>query len=153
MHIVSLDFTNGTVSVDSAIIEVDGTNVLARSIARLCSPPLHTDQGLIRYRLLEKASVGGKAADAMIEVGKKNTLILTFLFDFIEFFETGVLESKILKACEKSSGVKFVTHHPSIAYLEPCEWGSVLFSYDAKQGDLCLQITHGRGDRMSQHSS
>lgn len=145
MHMVSLDFTNGTVSVDSAIIEVDGTNALARSIARLCSPPLPTDQGLIRYRLLEKVSVGGKAADAMIEVGQKNTLILTFLFDFMEFFETSVLESKILKVCEKSSGLKFVAHHPSIAYLEPCEWGSVLFSYDAKQGDLCLQITHGRG--------
>lgn len=69
----------------------------------------------------------------------------TVLFDLIEFFEISVLESKVLKACEKKLNINFTSNHPSTASLE-CEWGQIIFFYDAKQGDLSLDITF-------QHSS
>jgi hypothetical protein len=84
--------------------------------------------------------VFGKIADGIIEVGDQRIIFLTFLFDFVEFFESSVLESKILKACAKSSNLTFRSDHPSTAFLEVCEWGSVIFFYDAKQGDLSLDI-------------
>lgn len=69
---------------------------------------------------------------------------VTFLFDLIEFFESSVLESKILKACEKSLNISFISDHPSTAFFDSCDWGQVTFFYDAKQGDLSLEITFQR---------
>lgn len=71
---------------------------------------------------------------------------MTFLFDLIEFFESSVLESKVLKACEKSLNIKFVSNHPTTAFLGPNKFGQVVFFYDAKQGDLSLDITFERSN-------
>jgi len=144
MHTVKLDFKQGLVLIDSIPIAVDEKGVLAGSIAKLCSPPIQTDEGRTQYRLLRKVSVCGKSADGVIEVGEGRVWAVTFLFDLIEFFESSVLESKVLKACEKSSNIKFVSSHPSTAFLDSCEWGQATFFYDAKQGDLSLDITFQR---------
>lgn len=141
MHAVHLDFKHGLVSVDSMPIVVDEKGILAESIERLCSPPIQKNNRRIQFRLLKKSSICGKSADGVIEVGEGKVCTVTFLFDFIEFFESSILESKIIKACEKSSNINFFSNHPSSAFLKSCEWGRVEFFYDAKQGDLSLQIT------------
>lgn len=140
MHIVKLDLKQGSASIDSAAIDVDENGVLVNSIATLCSPPFRTNQGITRYRLLRKVSVFGKSANGVIDVGEGRTFSLTLLFDFIEFFKSSILESKVLKACEKSLNLKFMSTHPSTAFLDSCGWGSAIFSYDWKQGDLSLEI-------------
>lgn len=140
MQTIKLDLNNGLVFVDSTPIAVDEKGILAESIVRLCSPPIETDAGNIQYRLLKKLSVFGKSADVVIEIGGRRVCAITFLFDFIEFLETSILESKILKACEKSLNVTFTSNHPSTAFLDVCEWGQITFFYDAKQGDLSLDI-------------
>lgn len=144
MHIIKLDLKQGLVLVDSAPIATDEKGVLAGSIEKLCSPPTQTDERRIQYRLLRKVSVCGKSADGVIEVGEGRVCAVTFLFDLIEFFESSVLESKILKACEKSLNLSFVSNHPSTAFLDACEWGQAVFFYDAKQGDLSLDISFQR---------
>lgn len=128
------------VSVDSATITVDDKGTLTGSIAKLCSPPIHTDEGRTRYRLINKASVCGKSSDVVIEVREGRVCAITFLFDLIEFFESSILESKVLKACEKSLNLKFTSNHPSAAILNFCGWGQATFFYDAKQGALSFDI-------------
>ena len=141
MHTVKLDLKNGLVLIDSAPIAVDEKGVLVESIAKLCSPPIQTDEGRTQYRLLRKASFFGKSADGVIEVGEGKVCAVTLLFDLIEFFESSVLESKVLKACEKALNLNFISNHPSTAFLDFCELGHAVFFYDAKQGDLSLDIT------------
>lgn len=140
MHIVKLDLKHGLVYIDSSPIKVDEKGVLAESIAKLCPPPIRASEGQARYRLLGKVSVCGKSADCVIEVGEGRVCTVTFLFDLIEFFESSILESRVLKACEKSLNVNFISSHPSTAFLDSCEWGQAIFFYDAKQGDLSLEI-------------
>jgi hypothetical protein len=141
MNIIKLDFRHGSAWVDLEIIAFDEKGVLTRSITKLCSPAVLTDKGRTQYRLLGKASVCGKSADCVIEVGEEIIYTLTFSFDLIEFFESSILESKVIKACEKSLNVNFASDHPSTAFLAPCKWGRATFFYDAKQGDLSLEIT------------
>lgn len=145
MKIIKLDAKHGSVLVDSATIAVDDKGTLAGSIAKLCAPPVHTDQGRTRYRLLDKASVFGKPSDVAIEVGEGRVCTVTFLFDLIEFFESSILESKVLKASAKSLNLKFASNHPSAAFLNFCEWGQAIFFYDAKQGALSLDINFEHG--------
>ena len=140
MSTIKLDFENGLVFVDSTLVAVDEKGVLARSIAKLCSPPIQIGEGRTRYRLARKITVCGKSADCVIEVAEGKLFVITFLFDFIEFFESTVLESKVLKACEKTLGLNFISTHPSTAFLDCRDWGRVSFFYDAKQGDLSLEI-------------
>lgn len=140
MHTIELDLKTGLVLVDSAGVSVDEKGALAGSIAKLCSTPIKTDAGVTTYRLLKKASVCGKSADCVIEIGEGKLCSITFLFDFIEFFESSVLESKVLKTCEKSSNVNFVSDHPTTAFLTSQKWGQARFFYDPKQGDLSLEI-------------
>ena len=141
MQTIRLDLKYGLASVDSTPIAVDEKGILGESILRLCSPPIETDGGRTQYRLLKKMSAFGKSADVVIEINGKRVCAITILFDFIEFLESNVLESKILKACEKSLNVNFTSNHPSTAFLDFCEWGKLTFFYDAKQGDLSLDIT------------
>jgi hypothetical protein len=135
---------HGSVSIDSIPLELDKKNDLVGAIAKLCSPPMRIDEGQMRYRLLGKVSVCGKSANVVIEIREGRSLSVTFLFDLIVFFESSVLESRILKACERSSNVKFSSTHPSTAVLDPCTWGQARFFYDAKQGDLSLDISFER---------
>jgi hypothetical protein len=141
MHIIKFDLARGSASIDSTPIAIDEKGVLAGSIAKLCSPPIQTDEGRTQYRLLRKASVCGKSADGVIEVGEGRVCAVTFLFDVIEFFDSSILESKALKACEKSLNLNFISNHPNTAFLDSCEWGRAIFFYDPKQGDLRLDIT------------
>lgn len=140
MHIIQLDLKHGSAFVDTTPITVDEKGALTNAIAKLCSPPIQTDEGRTQFSLLKKAAVFGKSADCVIEVGEGRVWVVTFLFDLIAFFESSILESKILKACEKSLNLVFISEHPGTAYLDPCEWGQVIFFYDAKQGDLSLGI-------------
>jgi len=141
MHTINLDLKHGSASIDSAPIAVDEKGALAGSITKLCSAPVQTDEGRTQYRLTRKASVCGKSADCVIEIAEGRVFAVTFLFDFIEFFESSILESKVLKACEKPLNLNLISNHPSTAFLDSCEWGQVIFFYDAKQGDLSLDIT------------
>jgi hypothetical protein len=127
MHVVKLDFEHGLISVDSALIAADENGVLADSIAKLCSRPIQIDEERTQYRLLKKANVCGKSADSVIECRKGKVFAVTFLFDLIEFFESTILESKTLKACENSSNLNFISNHPSNVFLDSCEWGSPHF--------------------------
>jgi hypothetical protein len=140
MHIIKLDLKHGLAFIDSAAVEVDGKSALVGSVAKLCSPPTRTIRGRTRYHIIGKVSVCGQSADCIIEVEKETGFSVTFLFDLIEFFESSILESKVIDACEKALGLKFISSHPSTAFLDPCEWGSATFFYDAKQGDLSLEI-------------
>lgn len=144
MHIIKFDLKHGSASVDSVSIAVDEKGLLAGSVAKLCSPLIQTDGGRTQYRLLRKVSVCGKSADGVIELEEGRVRAVTFLFDLIEFFESSILESKAIKACEKDLNVKFTSNHPSNAFLDPCEWGNAIFFYDAKQGDLSLEIKFKR---------
>jgi len=140
MHAIKLDLKHGSASVDSAPIEIDENSALVGSVATLCSRPIHTNKGRTRYHLLRKVSICGQAADGVIEVGEGGAFSITLLFDLIEFFTSSILESKVIKACEKSLNLKFMSNHPSTAFLESCKCGSAVFFYDAKQGDLSLEI-------------
>lgn len=144
MHIIKFDLKRGSVSIDSAPIAVDEKGVFAESIAKLCSPPIQTDGGRTQYRLLRKTSAFGKSADGVIEVGEGRVCVVMFLFDLIEFFESSVLESEVLRACDKYLNLNFISNHPSTAFLDSCEWGQARFFYDPKQGDLSLEITFRR---------
>lgn len=141
MHTVKLDLTQGLIFIDSIPVAVDEKGVLTGFIAKPYSPPIQTDEGQTQYRLQRKVFICGKSADCVIEIEERRVCAVTFLFDLIEFFESSVLESKILRACEKSFNVSFVSSHPSTAFLASCEWGQATFFYDAKQGDLSLDIT------------
>lgn len=145
MHTIKLNLKHGSASINSALIEVDINSVLVNSIAKLCSPPNYTINRRTYYNLLTKVSICGQSADGMIEIGEGRAFTLTFLFDLIEFFASSILESKVIKACEKSLNLRFSSNHPSTAFLSPCEWGSAIFFYDAKQGDLSLEIRFERG--------
>jgi hypothetical protein len=140
MHIAKLDLKHGTTLIDSEPIKVDENGALVTSIEKLCAPRRALNSEKIRYHFLKKISICGKSADGVIEIEKKEISSITFLFDFIEFFESSILESKIIKACEKSWNLKFSSIHPSTAFLAPCKWGQAVFFYDAKQGDLSLEI-------------
>jgi len=144
MHIANLNLEICAVLVDSELIEVDENGVLVASMAKLCSPPAHLDSGRTRFHLLRKLSICGKSADGVIEVEKGDAFSIIFLFDLIEFFEVSILESKIIKLCEKSWNLKFMSSHPSKAFLDFCERGNAVFFYDAKQGDLSLEIKFKR---------
>lgn len=140
MHIAKLDLKQGRILIDSTAIAVDEKSVLLESIAKSCSLPIQTDEGRTQYRVLSKVNICGKSADCVIEVEGGRVCAVTFLFDLIEFFESSVLESKILKTCEKSLNMRFLSSHPSTASLNSDEFGQVTFLYDAKQGDLSLNI-------------
>ena len=144
MHTTKLDLKHGLASIDSAAIQVDKNGILVDSVAKLCSPPIHENQGRTRYNTIGKVSVFGQSANCVIDVEEGRKLSITFLFDLIEFFESNILESKIIKACEKALNLKFISNHPSKAFLDPCEWGNAVFFYDAKQGDLSLEVKFER---------
>jgi hypothetical protein len=54
MHIAELDLKEGRVLIDSAAMRVGEKSALLGSIAKLCSPPIQTDEGVTQYRLLRK---------------------------------------------------------------------------------------------------
>jgi hypothetical protein len=139
MFTIKLNLKQGLILVNSAPLMVDDTGVLNESIANICAPPIESNEGSTQYRLTGKAVVCGGSVDCLIRVSEGRVSAITFLFDLIEFFESSILESKILKSCEKSSEVKFMSDHPSTAFLD-CDWGRAVFSYDARQGDLSLDI-------------
>ncbi|MEW7848898.1 hypothetical protein AB2N08_09380 [Massilia aurea] len=140
MYIAKLDFKRGSTFIDSTSVELDDNGVLIDSIAKKCSPPTNLNYERSRYHLLGKVSVFGQSASCVIEVGEGRILRINFLFDLIEFFESSILESAIVKAYENSLSLKFLCDHPSTAYLDVCEWGSATFFYDAKPGDLSLDV-------------
>ena len=146
MHTIKLYLDHGSIYVDSAPIEVNEKSILIGPIAKPCSPPMHTNQGRTRYRLLKKTSVCGQSASCVIEVGDARKFSVFFLFDFIEFFAFSTLESKIIRAFEKSLKLKFTSNHPNTAFLDSCRWGAAIFSYDANQGDLSLEIRFGSSE-------
>lgn len=140
MHFIKLNLQQGLVFIDSTCVSVDKKGVLDGSIAKRCLSPIKTDEGTELYRLSKKSSIFGKSADCMIGTELKKVSSVTFLFDLIEFFESSILESTILRLCEKSSNIDFVSNHPTRAFIDHCEWGQAIFSYDPKQGDLSLDI-------------
>lgn len=144
MNIVKLDLKSGLILINSTPITTEENGVLAGPILQLSSTPIQTDEQQIRYQLLGKFSIFGKSADCVIEIRNGTISAVTFLFDLIEFFESSILESRIIKACEKYSNLTFVSDHPSTAFLETCAWGQAIFFYDAKQGDLSLDIIFER---------
>lgn len=144
MHSVKLNLQQGLVFIDSTCIAVDKKGFIDESIAKICRPPIKTDEGTELYRLSKKLSIFGNSADCMIETELEKVTSVTFLFDLIEFFESSILESTILKLCKKSSNIDFLSNHPTRAFIDHCEWGQAIFFYDPKQGDLSLNITFQR---------
>lgn len=144
MQTVKLDLNQGIVFLDSIPITTDEKGILAEAIAKLCSPPTQPGKALTQYRLSKKTNLFGQSCECIFEINNSKISSVTFLFDLIEFFESSILESKILRACEKSSGMKFISDHPSKAFFNSQEWGSAIFSYDPKQGDLSLNIIFRR---------
>lgn len=151
MHIVKVDARQGWASIDSTRIELDEAGKLVAAIATLCSRPILTSQEPTRYRIVRKVSVCGYSADAEIGTRDGRAFSLHFLFDLVYFFTLSILESKVLKACEKSWKVKFRSDSPSTAFLDSCEWGSARFRYDPKQGDLSLELIFAYSESPVDH--
>lgn len=140
MHTVKLDLISGRVLINSIPITTNDKGELSTPIKELCSPPTTTKEGGLRFQLLSKVSILGKPAEGVIEIRSEKLCAIAFLFEKIEFFKKTILESKTIKSCEKSSKVKFLSDHPTTAFSPPREWGQAIFFYDAKQGDLSLNI-------------
>ncbi len=143
MHIIKIDCNNGIISIDSVPLTVGNNGTLGRAIVSLCSAPIHMGEKHTRYRLADKASILGNSADVVIDICERRCTAI-FLFDFVEFFQTSILESKILRTLKKSLKTKFLSNHPSTAILD-CEWGQARFIYDPKLGDLSLEISFEQG--------
>jgi hypothetical protein len=139
MLLVSLHFKDCGIFIDSRPI-IFGKKFFPDAIENLCSAKIHQDKFRIRYKFLQKFNICGNSADGVIDVEEDCSIVFTFLFDLIEFFDCSILQSKIVKKCESFAGVKFISNHPSSASLDSCDWGHVTFFYDAKQGDLSLEI-------------
>lgn len=45
MHIIKLDLKHGSAFVDTTPIAVDEKGAFTKPIAKLCSPPIQTDEG------------------------------------------------------------------------------------------------------------
>jgi len=141
MFNVTIDPKNCLISIDSVPIAFNKDGVLAKSAGKFFAPPIISEEGQMQYRLQKKANISGNSADVIVETADGRLHSVTFLFDFIEFFQFSILESKVLKKLEKSLGVKFISEHPSTAVSHFCDSGTARFFYDAKQGDLSLEIT------------
>lgn len=145
MHTIKLNFKQFSASIDLENIVVDENGALTKSIAALCSPPIYPSHERTRYHILGKVSICGQSADGVIQLEQGKIFSITFIFDLIEFFEYSILESKIIKSCEKCWNLKFTSDNHSTALLNSCEWGDAIFFYDAKQGDLSLEIKFTNG--------
>lgn len=139
MLLISLHLKDCGIFIDSRPIAF-GKKFFPDAIENFCSTKIHQDKFRIRYKFLQKFNICGNSADGVIDVEEDCSIVFTFLFDLIEFFDCSILESKIVKKCESFLGVKFISNHPSSASLDSCDWGHVMFFYDAKQGDLSLEI-------------
>lgn len=102
---------------------------------------------ITRYRLARPVSFCGFVAECVADVGGGQLACVALHFDLIQFFDRTVLESKILTAVERKSGLRASSVHPTSARLEPCLWGSAEFSYDPRQGDLSLLLTYPQRHR------
>jgi len=139
MVLVSLHLKDCGIFIDSRPI-IFGEKFFLNAIENLCSTKIHREKFRIRYKFLQKFNICGNSANGLIDIEEDCSIVFTFLFDLIEFFDYSILESKIVKKCESFLGVKFRSNHPSSASLDSCGWGHVTFFYDAKQGDLSLEI-------------
>lgn len=134
-----LDWGKGTILIDSQPVIFEKKFSIS-AIENLCSAPTQQENFRIRYKFLQKVNIFGNLADGVIEFEKDRSVSFTFLFDLVEFFDLSILESRIIKKCQSFWNTKFMSNHPSSASLDSCDWGEVMFFYDAKQGDLSLQI-------------
>jgi hypothetical protein len=139
MLLVRLDLKDCGIFIDSQPI-IFGKKFFPNTIENLCSTQTHQDKFRIRYKFFKKIDVFGNSADGVIDVEENSSVLFTFLFDLIEFFDCSILESKIVRKFQSFWDVKFISNHPSSASLDSCDWGHVTFFYDAKQGDLSLEI-------------
>ncbi|MCA1857833.1 hypothetical protein LE190_18155 [Massilia oculi] len=143
MHIIKLDIKRGTVSIDGIVIAVDKNGMLIKPITRLCLPPIHESGDRRYFRLSNKSNVCGSPADCIIEVREAKLWTVAFLFNPIEFFDSSILESTVLKKHEKDLEIRFKSKHPSSASADFGEAAQAIFFYDAKQGDLSLNVEFG----------
>jgi hypothetical protein len=139
---ISIDWQNGAVSVDQVPITLDGGGTSLSPVRTFAKPGKVLPSGITRYRSAQKASVCGFVADIVVDVKDGALVSIALLFELIEFFDRSILESKILKAIEKKSGLRANSSHPAVALLEPCPWGKAEFSYDPRQGDLSLLLQY-----------
>lgn len=138
---ISIDWQSGAVSVDQVQVALGGGGLL--SPARTFAKPIEVPSlGLTRYRSTQKANVCGFVADLVVDVEGPKLISIALLFELIVFFDRTILESRIVKAIEKKSGLRAISSHPATARLEPCPWGSAEFSYDPRQGDLSLLLRY-----------
>jgi hypothetical protein len=139
---IGIDWLTGTVSVDQLPV-VLGSDGRSLSPARAFATPVDVmSSGIARYRSAQKANICGFAADLVTDVKDKKLVSIALLFDLIQFFDRSILESKILRAIEKKSGLRTNSSHPATARLEQCHWGSAEFSFDPRQGDLSLLLCY-----------
>lgn len=139
MLLFRLDLKDCAIFIDSRPI-IFGKKIFPNAFENLCLTQTHQDEFRTRYKSLQKFNIFENSADGVIDVEEDCSIVFTFLFDLIEFFDCSILESKIVKKCESFLDVKFISNHPSSASLDSCDWVHVMFFYDAKQGDLSLEI-------------
>jgi len=144
MLLVRLDLKDCSIFVDSQPI-IFGKKFFPNAFENLCLTQIHEDKFRTRYKILQKFNICGNSAAGVIDIEEDSSIFFTFLFDLIEFFDCNILESKIVKKCQSFWGAKFISNHPSSASLDSCDWGHVMFFYDAKQGDLSLEIRFYQG--------
>lgn len=138
---IRIDWHNGSVSLEHLAITLDSNGGLDSAVQAICLRPELLSSGVTRYRLARKVSVCGFVADCVIDILQGKLSCIALLFDVIQFFDQTILESKVVKAIEKKSGLHAVSAHPSSACLDPCPWGKAEFSYDPRQGDLSLVLS------------
>lgn len=137
-----IDWANGAVHLEQVRIDVDAGGALAPDVQALCGAAETTRSGALRYRVAKRVALCGYAAACVIDVAGGRIRSVAVLFELIRFFDASITESKIVQAVAAASGLRVVNPHPAKATLEPCAWGTALFSFDPRQGDLALDLQY-----------
>ena len=105
MLLVSLHLKDCRIFIDSRPI-IFGKKFSPNAVENLCSTKIHQDKFRIRYKFLQKFTICGNSADGVVDVEEDCSIVFTFLFDLIEFFDCSIPQSKIVKKMQKFFGRK-----------------------------------------------
>ncbi|MBI0327852.1 hypothetical protein [Burkholderia plantarii] len=137
-----IDWATGAVDLEQVRIAVDASGALVHDVRLLCHAPESVPNGVLRYRVAKPVALCGYAAQCVFDVGGGRIEGVAVWFDLIRFFKASITESKIVQAVAAASGLQVINPHPAKATLEPCAWGTALFSFDPRQGDLTLDLQY-----------
>ncbi|MCU6432910.1 hypothetical protein LPB67_03855 [Undibacterium sp. Jales W-56] len=139
---IKFDFSDGSVFIESQKINVDslGKSSFPVSESRSISNSMKGNEK--EWHFNQAFTTLSTTGSLVVRGTQEKISSICFLFDEINFFESSILESKIIKRFENKYDIKVISSHPSIAEIGSFYWGKAWFSYDPKQGDINLCITY-----------